>query len=165
MELGQKIFVTTSLLLKPQIFKMHFTFLKDAYTSKFEKEMRIELGQNHNWGALPTRVRSEVVIEPNDLDAIFKSRLNLPLMRENEVDKNRVYVVDFMNQNLTIDLLTYSNTVNSLRDGHYKVYSAATELGTISIKVPVGEDLQKRCFYTIDEAFKEYKEILTNQLY
>jgi hypothetical protein len=162
MKLGQKIFVTTTLLLKPQIFKLHLTAIQDAYTNSSEKEMRIKMGDNHNWGACPTRLRSEVVIEPSDLDTILSTRSEwLDKKREKEAGNKQLYYIEFRVNDLSICELSYSNTINSLKEGHYKAYSSEGAIGSVQMKIPVGQELPEDCFHSIDEAFKVYKEKLT----
>jgi hypothetical protein len=164
MKLHQRIFATTTLLLKGIIFEMHLTTLEDAYTSNHSKEKQIKLGGGHNWGACPTRKRSQVVIEPDDIDNIISKWLKLDELREEEANNKRIYLVSFTHQSLQIHKFVFNQKVDSLAEGTYNLYEMQTDLGVRSLKIKDDGSLPSGGFYKIDEAIAHFKERLTKLL-
>ena len=76
LRLGMNILATSTCYLDNEVFKLEVTTLADAYESDSShvKELRIKLGEGH-WGACPTRSRSQICINSDEIKAIANKTL------------------------------------------------------------------------------------------
>jgi hypothetical protein len=146
LKLGMPIFATTTCMLDNEIFKLHSTTLKDAFNTSHHKSLQIRLGEGH-WGACPTRNREQVCINEAEIKALATSMLADKIVSQSEQEpKSVIYIVKFLNNNLTISSLRKWNEVNSLREGSYIEYRGHYA------NMRIGNQLPTNVFYTIEGA-------------
>ena len=165
LKLGQIIFVTTTLLLDGEIFKLHKTKLEDAITDRFGTHIR--MANDNNWGACPTRSRDQVVTNRQELDALLDKSEGYKHHKQGNIDnpKKNVYKASFSvsRQEVTIQRFQFNQNITSLKEGSYSEYICKGSLGTTTLKV-YNEELPSNFFYTMEEAVKEVGEIVNDLL-
>lgn len=160
LKLGQKILATTTCMLDNQIFKLEPTTLVDAFETKHQEGLQIRLGEGH-WGACPTRSRDCVVTNTDEVDVIFERRCKGLLEKlESGEYKNKLFLIDNKPPyHISILMLSLSDSVNSLKEGNYKVYRGSYA----SLKV-YNDNLGENCFLDIKDALKYYKKKVAEYL-
>lgn len=154
LKLNQKILAdSTCYFSSGQIVELCPTTLKDARNTT--NGIRIDLGGGHNWGACPTRERSRVIAQVDDLKKFFETKLSRKEGIEERVNSGKSLLRVYHNQNnqvLYVVEFRKGQEVDSLREGKYVVYEENSffkeYIKVYNNNIPLG-------FYsTIEEAFK-----------
>ena len=149
LRIGMNILATTTCYLDNEVFKLHPTTLVDAYESDRQRGLQIRLGKGH-WGACPTRDRDEVCINSKEVIKLAKKSLakHIELTKDNKPKHNLYFVRVNNTHSITINIMKFSRTVNSLAEGSYDEYSGKYISMKIKGKLPQG------FFYNLDDAIK-----------
>lgn len=152
LKLGMKLLVTSTLYLDNVIFELVPTQLADAYTVSTSKEVQVKMTKGH-WGACPTRNRSQVAINGDEVRVIANRLLEKHRERvADEKPKHRLYYIDSQGD-IELKTLTFSRKYNSLSDGNYSLYTG----GYVSLKVY--DTPNNSYFFNLDEAIEEFIRI------
>jgi hypothetical protein len=149
LKIGMRILATTTCMLDNEVFKLHPTTLVDAYEPSNQKKLKIELGKGH-WGACPTRDRDKVCINAKEVTKLANSSLERFIEKhKNDKPKSNLFYVSVNNtHSITISMLRYSHTVNSMANGTFTEYRGTYTSMRINDKLPTNH------FYTIEDAIK-----------
>ena len=151
LRIGMNILATTTCYLDNEVFKLHPTTLVYAYESdnKYQKGLQIKLGNGH-WGACPTRSRDEVCINSKEVIKLAKKSLakHIELTKDNKPKHNLYFVKVNNTHSITISIIKFSRTVNSLAEGSYTEYSGRY------ISMKIHNALPHGFFYSLDDAIK-----------
>jgi len=152
--LGMPILATTTSSSDNELLKLHPTTLVDAYETNhpLREKLQIKLGDGH-WGACPTRNRTQVCINPDEVDAFANDRLSEHIKNSKDhKPKSKLYFVELNGTHcMTISMLSFSRNVNSLAEGRYREYT-----GTYASMKIHNDNLPVNFFYTIEDAIKYY---------
>lgn len=148
LKLGMPIFVTST-SGKDFLLDIVLTTLENATKRSSSDHIEIEMGKGL-WGACPTRRRSAVFINADEVKTYAVTELaDVTYITKGE---EPLYVVNFNNNNNHLSLVEYSfkERVTSLRDGTF------TEYGNGYSTLRVRDELPKYAFYSISDAIEYF---------
>jgi hypothetical protein len=154
LRLDMPILATTTCSHDNELLKLHPTTLVDAYETRhpLKEKLQIKLGDGH-WGDCPTRNRSQVCINPDEVGVLANDMLSEHIKNSKDhKPKSKLYFVELNGtHSMTISMLSFSRNVNSLAKGSYREYS-----GTYASMKIHNDNLADNFFYTIEDAIKYY---------
>ena len=117
LRLNQRILVNSTAYYGGQVIETDITNVHDVVND------RVVMTNNHNWGACPTRKRSQVIANGEEAGAFF-DKVFKRLIDEKHIRKNELYLVkhDIRRQAVSVFRYFKMESVNSLRDGSYDRY-------------------------------------------
>tara|TARA_R110000868_G_scaffold411024_1_gene701376 strand:+ start:881 stop:1393 length:513 start_codon:yes stop_codon:yes gene_type:complete len=162
LRLNQRILVNSTAYYGGQVIETDITNVDDVVND------RVVMTNNHNWGACPSRNRTEVIANVEDAGNFFDKKFNR-LIEEGHIRETELYLVKHDAGRNSVSVFRYfkSGSVNSLRDGSYDRYEPSGSnwmFYTTGYRVPQNSKNIAPLVKTIEEARAKYLEYVEKVL-
>jgi hypothetical protein len=160
LKINQKILAdSTCYFSDSQVIELCPTTLIDAVNT--QRGIVIELGGGHNWGACPDRSRDRVVAKAGDIKPFFDMKISRKEGLEERLKAGKSLLRVYQNPNnkeLYVEEFSFSQKVDSLKDGKYTEFKKQSSFMRETLKV-YGGNIPHGFYTTLEDTFKEFERI------